>query len=127
MTVPNLTGLVVLLDGNDVTILNYEEDGDLYLVADERTPEGWLVPGADFDGAPADQSFTEDEADRELADLAASEAAEDDEALRQVADDIDVLSDAATRPAPPFRVGRPMSAHGDFLRRWHGGQTGWPR
>jgi hypothetical protein len=83
MTVPNLTGLVVLLDGNDVTILNYEEDGDLYLVADERTPEGWLVPGADFDRSPAD------------------------EALRRVADDIDVLSRAAMTPW--FRVGEPMS------------------
>lgn len=28
----------------------------------------------------------------------------------------------APRPTPP-----PLSEHGEFLRRWHAGETGWPR
>jgi hypothetical protein len=24
-------------------------------------------------------------------------------------------------------VARPLTPRGDFLRRWHGGETGWPR
>lgn len=37
----------------------------------------------------------------------------------------DVTEAAKTRPAVPPSA-PPLSQHGEFLKRWHGGQTGWP-